>query len=67
MGRHYAYAPLADALPLTTQRAWLQTVPLIAPALGPRSGDKPPCSLNPSQKDTYLQLNCKFLNGIIKF
>ena len=56
---------LADTSPPTTQRAWLQ--PLIAQALGPRRGDKPQCSLNPSHKGTYLQWNCKFINGIANF
>ena len=41
--------------------------PLLAPALGPRRGDKPQCSLNPSHKDTYFQWNCKFSNGIVNF
>ena len=56
---------LADASPLTTQKAGC--TPLIAPALGPRRGDKPQCSLNPSHKDTYFQWTCKFSNGIVNF
>ena len=45
----------------------LGCTPLIAPSLGPRRGDKPQCSLNPSHKDTYFQWNCKFSNGIVNF
>ena len=39
-------------------RTELGCKPLIAQALGPRRGDKPQCSLNPSHKDTYS-------NGIV--
>ena len=56
---------LADASPLTTQRAWLHTAD--RSALGPRRGDKPQCSLNPSCKDTYFQWFWKFSNGIVIF
>ena len=39
-------------------RRELGCAPLSAPSLGPRRGDKPQCSLNPSHKDTYFQWNC---------
>ena len=54
-------------MPRRSPRRELGCKPLIAQALGPRRGDKPQCSLNPSHKDTNLQWSWKFLNGTEKF